>query len=597
MKIKSANPPRLLKTVVLASSVLAACFSGATYAESIAETLTTSERNSFFSNEIDDRIVQVVRPVDDCANSASNPIACAQMIEDALIAASNFTGGNRNPGGVVRLRRGTYHLTEIQFPSNVRLEIDAGTEIMMESVTLFSIGRSNDAGNSDRIENVEITVFGNRVSGDDNRRYTIFANTNRPAIDRRFVRIGNAENFAISNMNQIDNFTLTPNIFLVADSDRRSGVLSVQQQDNRSTPFFDPRLRYNPTYRDQPNRGVIKHINGENIATGFAVVQPFSGTNLLIEDIEGTRGISVRIEPGSGIQTADQLNRAGPRFGAMRNITLRNIKNTGGFASVFLRPHSKIIENVTIEGPLEGVNTTFVVFVESGNAPVRSRAGDEGYTRGYFTSTTISGDVIHRVTDTNFMSDITFAGSFLLPRDGGIRSDVADENGDFTFRQLPLDGSGLRRVGQPILPIALLSAFSETELGNDEAGEGRLNQPGATPPIPDNRPNSQVRANIGYNSEINPPMFANGEDLDEGSSARDRNRFRAFGGRFRIDISNTNITSPGLNTAHYNNIGLIAGAVRRPTGGSNRGIAYREDLVTGSNEAGTLRTAQGFIKE
>ncbi|KDC54733.1 hypothetical protein [Pseudoalteromonas sp. S3431] len=534
----------LFYTILLSWSINSA------YAASIGN------KPGYFTNTISNTVESTITNTGQCStsNSASSPGQCTNKIINALNAASAVSG-------VVVIKKGTYTLNKISMPSNVRLEIEPDTILKMNQNILFDFGKSG--GNGTKAENIEITTTGAKTNATQNDRFIIDVNTNTIFQDKRMVRVGYAENFSISRLHQKDNFSQTPNIFLVADDNGQPGVKTDAGGTN-----INRNVVFNSSYSRIPKKGYLADISGEKIATGYAVIQPFSGEDLYFKNITGERGITVRIEPGSGLVT-DRLNRAGPRYGAYRNIILEDISNTGGFAAIFLKPHAKINENVKIKGITKGKNSTFVIWADSGSAPVWTDTNDIGYTRGYFTDTTISGTVKHIVTDTNFQSDITKAGSYFLPREG-IRDTASNgSNGNFQLFKLPRDGSGARWLGQPIAPIAIASSYSQSNVGNDLVK--RHDNPSLT-----------------VNGNIKAPTQTSSEDLDEGSSNALKKRYRKFGGRYSIKIDAAIQADADLD---YSLLGLNAGDITR-----NQSVIYRENAIDGTNQnGGSIKSATDFI--
>lgn len=537
-------------------ALLYTCLLGGTISSAYAASI--GNKPGYFTNTISNTVEATITNTGQCSttNSASAPGQCTNKIVNALNAASAVSG-------VVVIKKGTYTLNKISMPSNVRLEIEPDTILKMNQNILFDFGKKG--GNADKAENIEITTTGPKTNATKNDRFIIDVNTNTVFQDKRMVRVGYAENFSISRMHQKDNFSQTPNIFLVADDNGQPGV----QSDSGGTNL-NRNVVFNSSYSRIPKKGYLADISGEKIATGYAVIQPFSGEDLYFKNITGERGITVRIEPGSGLVT-DRLNRAGPRHGAYRNIVLDSISNTGGFAAIFLKPHAKINENIKIKGITKGKNSTFVIWADSGSAPVWADTNDIGYTRGYFTDTTINGTVKHIITDVNFKSDITIAGSYFLPRKG-IRNTASNtSNGNFQIFKLPRDGSGARWLGQPIAPVAIVSSYSQDNVGNDLVK--RHDRPSLT-----------------VNGNIEAPSQASSQDLDEGSNNIQRKRYRKFGGRYSIKVNAAIQADVDID---YSLLGLNAGDVTR-----NNPIIYRENAIDGTNRnGGSITSASEFISK
>ncbi|MCM2679932.1 hypothetical protein [Echinimonas agarilytica] len=551
-KKNTLNTSKSIRLAALLTAGVSLSITAPAFSDSIGN------KGKYFTNKVTNSVISTIQNSGNCStsSSASTPASCTAKIQNALLDASAANG-------VVVIKKGTYTLNRLKVPSNIRIEIEPDTVLKMNQNILFDFGKAG--GNSPKIENVEITTTGSKTNATSNQRFIIDANSSQVFQDKRMIRVGYAENFSISRLHQKDNFSQTPNIFLVADDDGKAGVSNDPGGSN-----ILRNVEFNDSFSRIPKKGYIVDVSGEDIATGYAVIQPFSGEDLYFKNISAKRGITIRIEPGSGLPT-DRLNRAGPRKGAYRNIVMHNISNEGGFAAIFLKPHTKINENIEVRGTTKGTNTTFVIWVDSGTAPVWADTMDIGYTRGYFTNTKIKGTVRHIVNNTRFKSDITKAGTYFLPREG-IRSTVSNpQNGNFQFYQLPRDGSGSRWLGQPIAPIAIASSFSENNVGNNKVQRS-------------DNPSKMVSGGI------EAPTSDAGIDLDEGSNNAKSKRYRKFGGRYNVQLLANVVADPDIN---YNLLGLQAGDVSQ-----NDSVLYRGDAIEGTelNGGGIVRANEFIAK-
>lgn len=284
----------------------------------------------------------------------------------------------RRGGGVIRVQAGRFKLGTLKVRSNIRIEIDPDAILVMTEPILFAAGRgltAADAGRAEQVVNFEIT------SSDRNRSFAISTGSAGSSDSRVPFLIASAYNFAISNVNVQDSFTMLPQVFLVPDSDPRVGA---RERDGGVGGWR------NITFARCPSYGVIHNINGLDQHTGFGTVQVFCGSNLMLGDLSGRGGVTLRLEPGSG---PDNLNMAGPDIGAMHDITARNISNDEGFAALYLKPHSKEIRNIDIRDVSARDSAFSVMLLRDAQDPPSAIYG-----RGHFSDLRLSGEISLRKT-------------------------------------------------------------------------------------------------------------------------------------------------------------------------------------------------------
>lgn len=467
---------------------------------------------NYFTNKVNDSSPSIF-------NCTGNAATCTADLQGRLDVAS----GEDADGGVVIIRQGTYELNRLNFPSNVRLEVETGTIIIQKQNRLFDMGLGD--GSAPQLENIEIT------STDGMGRFTIDASGFTKAGDIRPVRVGHVTNFSLSNFNLETNFYSFPTIFLVADDNDEAG----QAADGS----------FNATFDRHPVNGFIENIDATNIATGYALVQPFSATNILMRNLEAERGVTIRLEPANGRLPGDRLNAAGPRFGAINGVRMEDIRNVGGFSAVFIKPHTKICEDNSLFNA-SGTNSSFVLFADTGSAE-RSVGGATptfpDFTRAYFTSFIVEGTIKHTVTDPDFMADTTFSGHYYMPR-------THREAGFTTFGSLPVDAAGQRKLAPPSIPVAVAAALSKDDLGND---------------APD-----------GASFIINPPKLSSEPDLALAE-------LRKFAGRYYVDLSTTSFEVSGIDFSKLGKIGSEVTAAYP--------VMYRSHAISGNGSA----TPNGYI--
>ena len=312
---------------------------------------------------------------------------------------------------------------------------------------LFSFGRSNGPSNllANRIENVEVrsTVAGEKFTIDATTNmphdygYMVGGNGNGVVNLTRAIPVGlfYVKNFAISDINIADNHTESVAVQMFADADYKDGSYTYRfgssplylkeryvQNPEGSTSLNRPMnqvniplatnsngdfindsgeiipdmfaIQRNPTYGRTPVKGSIKNIKAIHAHTGYGVVQVYGGDWIEIDNIEAFNGIGVRLEAGNGTDN-DNFNRSGPYFSSMNKINISNVKVTNGFTGVWLKPHAKIMKDITVEN-IEAIDSGTALLVGKGSFNCKTSCRD--LTRGRINNLVIKGDISLRQT-------------------------------------------------------------------------------------------------------------------------------------------------------------------------------------------------------
>ncbi len=410
------------------------------------------------------------------------PTASSSDINREITRLSNLGGG------VIYLRRGGNNIynfsSTITLQSNIRITIDPRVTIRLANnrVVLFSIGRQNNGGA--RVNNVEIVCASNRPADrftiDFRRRPGIASaavnrdndrSNNQPNINPATAfRVGFVNNFALSGFTINGNYTTNPSVFIVPD-------------DNRGNVN---------TYNRIARNGVVRNASADRIALGYALVQLFSGDNILLQNLRGTEGITVRLEPGSG-RGNDQINRVsvGGGNGAITNIRLDNVTNIRGYTALFLQPHSKDCRNIDANRII-ATNSFCAAFITS---PVLMPESNRGSFRGVnIRSATITGsnpnipsggnlaNRLRAVRNGNlFNAQMNLESTvFLLPSHReAVRNVFQDSRSSMPrpgFPTLfPLDGSRVRFASQTSAGIIVASSLTQNNAGPARLGRYSVN--------------------------------------------------------------------------------------------------------------------------
>lgn len=409
---------------------------------------------------------------------------------------------------------------------------------------LFSFGRSNGPGNllDQRVENVEVrsTVPGQKFTIDattnmpHNYGYMDGGNGNGVVNLTRAIPVGlfYVKNFAISDINIEDNHTESVAVQMFADADYKDGAYAwrfgskpiflenryvkdnpdgtnrlegssnVPLKTDANANFLNDHaeiiadmfaIKRNPTYGRTPVKGSIKNIKASHSHTGYGVVQVYGGDWIEIDNIEAFNGIGVRLEAGNGTDN-DNFNRSGPYLSSMNKINISNVKVTNGFTGVWLKPHAKIMKDITVEN-IEAIDTGTAILVGKGSFACKTSCRD--LTRGRINNLVIKGNIsliqtvfdapvaevgnniTYLITDTNRQYLANLKGKTV---DQLTRGDLQQKTvtGLQTPEQLaaltPADfdnPSGTRWYKIfPTAPVLALSMMSKDEVGDESAKVG-----------------------------------------------------------------------------------------------------------------------------
>jgi len=368
-----------------------------------------------------------------------------------LQAAINQASTEPN-GGVIQLIGNHFRLGQIELKDNIRIEIDPNATIDMMEKVLFDMGRgATNFVLPDRQQNIEITSLV------PEQKFTI--NVNRPTKKKNAIpfRVGYVYNYALSNFHVDDFYSIFPSVFIVADSDNR-------KEWN------------NLTYDRISFKGAIINASVDQVHTGYALVQPFSGKRIYMKDLTAQGGLTIRLEPGSG-KSNDYLNRAGQQVGTIADVRLINIHNDEGMAALFLKSHQKIISDI---------HATNITATDSAFAVMSNSSDSKVFQRGRFENIKIDGIVRLDQTIDETHGDIgpssqyfvvdshlnTLQALALIDFEAGNRN-----NSNPKYSDLPLSPTEdfARRETKPMAPVLMASADSQAQAGSRFLGRWHYN--------------------------------------------------------------------------------------------------------------------------
>ncbi|WP_281882950.1 hypothetical protein [Paenibacillus sp. YYML68] len=344
-------------------------------------------------------------------------------------------------GGVIQFTAGTYHLGTMKIQtSNTRIEVDSSAVFNMRSNILFDIRPATVS--SPQIENIEISSLGTE-------RFTIITNGNKGG-DKRPVRLANVKNFAVSGIDIIGNYEGQPYVVLAPYQDGSPGTILVNGEQT-----------YNPIFGLVPTYGVIQNVGAVNIHGGYATVQFFAGNNVLVRDIDGQNGVTVRLEPGSGKDT-DNQSLAGPELGALHDIVLKNIRNTNGFAAVYMKPHAKVNRNITLSN-ISAVNSAFAIHADVAKfkpddkvtVTWKGETYDVHRKRGRFENVTIDGNVFLKQQGDEKLAWFAISDTWYI--------DYAKRDGEGNYYDYTPNYDNSKRLTTTIVPVLMISHEYRTD--------------------------------------------------------------------------------------------------------------------------------------
>lgn len=278
---------------------------------------------------------KVVRDiVADCGAKADGKSNDGQVLQGAIDELSAAGGG------VVRIPKGSYQLSNVRLRSNISLEIEGGTVITLPlsqpnaNTSLFILGEAGTL-----IKNVAIKGVGGRFLID------VRGAGGRP----RIFSFKNVHNFTVSDVDIIDAKTTFP-------------MMTFSPCEKNDEEIFGP------------TDGLIINASAYDCHYGYGLVQAHGARRVHFENLYGVGGVTLRFETG-----AKEINNR--QFGGVFDVSGKNITGRDGNAVVMIAPHSMHngvvrVEDVTSYGCGAGVR------VEGGY--ISKKYSAEGLTGGSF---------------------------------------------------------------------------------------------------------------------------------------------------------------------------------------------------------------------
>lgn len=258
----------------------------------------------------------------------------SQAFSRALDAASHRAAGppgpSGQPQGVVEVPAGTYRVQNVEFPSNVRMEVDAGAvlevveggdgpafvwENGVSNVSLVGVGSSPD-GKPDAADGWDVN--GSFTFDVDPQS----AGTGR---DARGLSILWAKDFLIRNV-VIRQGSSCPSCGTHLPNSNSAGItLRSQPGSSEERPLV-------------PRRGTFQNVYTVSAPAGYGPVQFNSGIGIRVDGMYSQGGTALRLE------TDAQRGR----YSILDRLTARRIECSDGNAAVSLSPHDQVNGDVRI---------------------------------------------------------------------------------------------------------------------------------------------------------------------------------------------------------------------------------------------------------
>lgn len=263
-------------------------------------------------------------------------------------------------GGRIDIPEGEYRLSGIQLKSHVHLCISKDAVIYprmggieensKDEVVIFTMG-----GGATRIKNAS-------VRGIDGR-FTVVMPEGR--YRTKVVVVRNVDNFLIENFHVEDGLTVFSSISLNAYLEK-------------------------PELYAMPENGMIRNLSVSDAQYGYGLIQAQAGKSIHFENLSGTGGVTLRLETGEKEMNDKQ-------YGAVWDITAKNIRCKDGHAALMLGPHS-IDSGVVV---VDGIHVESCAFaMKGGDGFVAKKQDNPNLKPGKFAKGTVVKN-IHAVFGTN----------------------------------------------------------------------------------------------------------------------------------------------------------------------------------------------------
>lgn len=244
----------------------------------------------------------------------------SQKLQNAINDVSNAGGGR------IIIPAGKYSFSNVQLKSNVRIEIDKGAtlrpwNITSGNYTMFTLG-----GNT-RVKNVSITGTGGRFT-----------------VDLKYV---SNENIMVFSCNNVYNFKLAN--FNILDKHTVFQSISFAHKTVNGKHYV-------------PSKGLIKNATATKCHYGYGLVQVQAGNNLLFKNLDGTGGVTLRLESGWTVMNLIPE----PHTPKINKVYGRKIKCSYGQGALMMEPHA-INQGFVDVRDITGIGVEFAAKIGKGS--------------------------------------------------------------------------------------------------------------------------------------------------------------------------------------------------------------------------------------
>ncbi len=196
--------------------------------------------------------------------------------------------------------RKNIYLANINMLNNIRIRIQSNIRIITRLLpgfrnNIFMFGN----GSATALRNVSVEGMGGR--------FAVNIRANNSTTQATLARFGNVTNFRLRNVIINDANTLFASLFFSFEGGERN---------------FDR----------VPRNGFINNVRQTSARAGFGIMQMVAGRDILFTNLNGTGGVSLRIESDGRIVSSDSSM-------TINNIAARNVRVSNGQAAVLLSPH------------------------------------------------------------------------------------------------------------------------------------------------------------------------------------------------------------------------------------------------------------------
>lgn len=278
----------------------------------------TANEDRFYTNKIPNKEVEI-------KFTGKKDKTDSELLNDKISSLS------KSGGGIIRIKKGNYTLSDIKLKSNIHIKIDADVTIEpnLSGDTKKMSSVIFDVGNEFLVENVAIT---NTDENNEDKKTWYQVNFPKGEYRMKLIEGSNVRNFKFSGAQIMDSYTPFSVIVLnLADSGDRNEI---------------------------PFKGIVKNILLTHAHVGYGVIQIQAGKSILCKNLEGIGGVTMRVETGSG--ETGKLNEM-----TVDDIVGRNIRVQYGDAAFNCSPHRVDQGRFDVEGVV-AVNSTFAVQIAAG---------------------------------------------------------------------------------------------------------------------------------------------------------------------------------------------------------------------------------------